>query len=106
MTVGELIERLESCDPDAEVLMAHQPSWPLQFTVAGVVTDDNESALDDWQDEHWECDDRDFATNECRSCDIAFEDTVDTDAPVSVYIVEGSHPDDTPYAPRFVFERV
>jgi hypothetical protein len=36
MTVQQLRDLLEDCDPEAEVLLAHQPSWPLQFTVRGV----------------------------------------------------------------------
>jgi len=33
LTVEALIEALEDCDPHAEVRLAHQPSWPLQFAV-------------------------------------------------------------------------
>jgi hypothetical protein len=33
LTVEALIEALEDCDPNAEVRLAHQPSWPLQFAV-------------------------------------------------------------------------
>lgn len=36
MTVSELIDLLEDCDPDAEVLLMSQPSWPFEHTVAGV----------------------------------------------------------------------
>jgi hypothetical protein len=36
VSVHELIDLLSDCDPDAEVLLAHQPGWPLQFTVLGV----------------------------------------------------------------------
>lgn len=63
MKVYELIEMLQECDSDAEVLMAHQPSWPLQFTLRGVATSE------------------DIATGE-----------EDYPGPI-VYLVEGSHPD-------------
>jgi hypothetical protein len=71
VTVAELIARLEQSDPEAEVLLAHQPGWPLRFTIAGVC--DWEGVEDD-------------------------DDHVAMDAPV-VYICEGQQPDGTPYAP-------
>ena len=36
MTVQELIERLEECDPDAEVLLMTQENWPFENSIAGV----------------------------------------------------------------------
>jgi hypothetical protein len=87
-----LIKRLEDCDPEAEVLMAHQPSWPLQFMVRGVF-DPTEFAVEAWCEDHdryvYACGD------ECRET---------ADAPKRIYIVEGSHPSDTPYAPRNAWE--
>lgn len=75
MKVSELIHLLEDVDQDATVLLAHQPSWPLQFTVAGVYDPATDGAPDDDDDE-------DHPTDR-------------------VYIVEGSHPrNDSPYAPR------
>jgi hypothetical protein len=41
LTVVELITLLEDCDPDAQVRLAHQPAWPLQFTLAGIATTDD-----------------------------------------------------------------
>lgn len=38
MKVKELIQALESYDPDAEVLLATQPSWPFENRVFGVVS--------------------------------------------------------------------
>jgi hypothetical protein len=38
MKVKELIQALESYEPDAEVLMATQPSWPFENRVFGVVS--------------------------------------------------------------------
>ena len=37
MTVQELIDELERCDPDTEVRFLAQPSWPFEYTIAGVV---------------------------------------------------------------------
>lgn len=37
MTVQELIELLEGCDPDAEVRFARQPAWPFESKVDLVV---------------------------------------------------------------------
>jgi hypothetical protein len=36
MTVRDLVRLLEDFDPDAEVRLAVQPSWPLRHNVAGV----------------------------------------------------------------------
>ena len=36
MTVSELIEILEEMDPEAEVLVMSQQSWPFENTLAGV----------------------------------------------------------------------
>ena len=36
MTVSELINRLEECDPEAEVRIMMQESWPFECEVDGV----------------------------------------------------------------------
>jgi hypothetical protein len=33
VTVAELIGQLEGCDPDAEVRLAHQPTWPFTHAI-------------------------------------------------------------------------
>ena len=81
MTVNEMIERLQEVAEgglgECEMRLAFQPSWPLQFTVGGIaIPEADETDTDEAQDES---------------------------APV-VYITEGSHPDDSPYAPGWVFE--
>ena len=38
MKVSELIELLEEQDPDAEVLVMMQQSWPFELSLAGVTT--------------------------------------------------------------------
>lgn len=87
MTINELIERLQEAAEDgfgeSEVRLATQPSWPLQFTVGGVVTPDDRACArgqepDEEREESW----------------------------LVVYITEGRHPDDSPYAPAGVFESV
>jgi hypothetical protein len=37
MTVQDLIDELECCDPEAEVRFLAQPSWPFEYTIAAVV---------------------------------------------------------------------
>lgn len=81
MTVQELIGLLEDLDPEAEVLMAHQPSYPLQFTVRGVYNP---------QDGEIACDAHD--NYDCQECPPKEPENV-------VYIVEGEHPA-MPYGPR------
>jgi hypothetical protein len=31
VTVTDLIQQLEACDPDAEVRLASQPAWPFEY---------------------------------------------------------------------------
>jgi hypothetical protein len=33
VTVTDLIQQLEGCDPDAEVRLAHQPTWPFEYAI-------------------------------------------------------------------------
>jgi len=42
MNVSELIERLEDMDPDAEVRIAFQPSWPLQYRLGDEIVGEDE----------------------------------------------------------------
>ena len=81
MTVNELIERLQDVAEeglgDREIRLAFQRSWPLQFTVGGIAIPDTDSGEPEGGQDH---------------------------TPPVVYIAEGSHPDDSPYAPRWVFE--
>lgn len=36
MTVQELVERLQECDPDAEVRITSQEGWPFECAISGV----------------------------------------------------------------------
>ena len=77
MTVQELIELLEDCDPEAEVRLAHQPGWPLAFELRGVAVPD----------------------------DAGYEgDEEAAPEPGVVCLVEGGHPDDSPYAPSYLWD--
>ena len=56
MTVAELIERLQECDPDAEVRIMSQENWPFENAVAGIAVreefvDDDEDCEDDEREE-------------------------------------------------------
>jgi hypothetical protein len=39
MTMQDLLEILEDFDPEAEIRLAHNRSWPLAFQLGGVATD-------------------------------------------------------------------
>lgn len=91
-TVTELIARLEEIaedHPDAEVLLATQPSWPLQFNVRGVAVSDDFAEIPD-----------DPCVDHNR---IACAECIAEQYPTTVYIVEGGQPDG-PYAPGEAFE--
>ena len=76
MNVQELIDQLQDMDPDAEVRLATQPSYPLQAKVSTVA----EVVL--------EPEDEDFD-----------EAATDLGSPVrmAVYLSEGGEPEDGPY---------
>lgn len=84
MNVGELKRLLENLDDEMEVRIAHQPSWPLQYTVSDLV----ECAVFDEED---------------------LEDDEENDTVVVpegseriAYIVESSQVYDDPYLPYSV----
>jgi hypothetical protein len=54
MKVKSLIQMLENMDPEANVYVCHQPNWPLELTVANVVS--REDTLEDPEDEFEERD--------------------------------------------------
>jgi len=47
MTVSELMNLLEDCDPDAEVLILNQPSYPFENSIMGVTVRSEISGEDD-----------------------------------------------------------
>ena len=99
MNVTQMIELLEDCDPEAEVWLAHQPSWPLQFTVRGVY---DPAATPPECSEHGIA----YVPAECGECDELTDTRHQVNGPV-VYIVEGDHPNgSSPYAPKEAWEQV
>lgn len=47
MKVHELISILEDCDPDAEVILAEQPNYPMEHALAGVAVREEYLDLED-----------------------------------------------------------
>ena len=94
MTVAELIERLQDMDPEAEVRLATQPSWPLQSTVRGVAS---QAEVDEARFDEERCDEHGFY-----NCDECL-DAANADAPNIVWIAEGVGTDER-YAPKAVFD--
>jgi hypothetical protein len=45
MKVKQLLEELAYAEPDAEVLLAQQPSWPMQYHVSDLVVDEATGAV-------------------------------------------------------------
>lgn len=85
MNVGTLKAMLDGHDDEVEIMIAHQPSWPLAEVVASVIADSERDVHDDMSDDV----DEDGSTE--------FEDVL--------WIVAGGHADGrSPYAPRDVFE--
>jgi hypothetical protein len=50
MTVQELLDALATLDPATEVRLAEQPSWPFEYSLAGVLVSDRLPAEDDADD--------------------------------------------------------
>lgn len=86
MKVGELKELLEGMDDELEVRIAHQPSWPLQYTVSEVV----------------ECSvfDHDDLEDDEENDTVIVPEANATER--IAYIVEGSQVHDDPYLPYSV----
>lgn len=82
MKVKDLIQYLEDQDEELEVLVAHQPHYPLQETVSHVACVEDIAFEEDWDD-------------------------IDREEKGKyVWIVANGHPyDASPYAPRSVFNR-
>jgi hypothetical protein len=89
MTVRELIEALEDYDQDAEVRIAIQPRWPLEYSISDVVCSDSikpDPVDEQPTEQHPDADPQGFLPDE--------------DKPVVVYLTEGSQ---IGYAPAGVF---
>lgn len=88
MNVSELIERLQDCDPEAEVLIATQPNWPLAYHLSGVATPEDIAGETRCEDHgSFSCDE-----DECQPTESV------------VWLAEGSQRYDNPYAPRAAWD--
>lgn len=92
MTVAQMIERLQEMDPEAEVRLATQPSWPLEYHVAGVAS---QQEIVDYKRAEEKCDEHGFY-----NCDECEPETSEEDGNI-VWIAEGSQ---IGYAQRAVWE--
>lgn len=100
MNVRDLIELLESYDPEATVRLAVQPNWPLQYALARVASAED-IALDSPCEEHG-----DYNCDECAEGSNG-EGRDGEGGEAVVYLVEGGHPyDASPYAPRAAWDVV
>jgi hypothetical protein len=84
MTVSDLISLLQDCDPDAEVRLMMQESWPFECAIDGVAVRSELADADDC-----ECDRRIGAPHE-EGCPAGEEEEyADGLAGNDVFIVEG-----------------
>ena len=107
MKVGELKELLEQFDDEQEVMIAHQPNWPLAEVLSTVTTEAD-------REEEIECEEhpdylvghsfRNPDTGEYEQCRWEPEADPDEVEDRTVWLVAGGHKwDASPYAPRWVF---
>jgi hypothetical protein len=80
MNVQDLIDILSECDPNADVRLGVQPSWPLRHEVTGIVTPDD--------------------------LDTGDEDEVQHEGFVWIVASDGHPYGENPYAPRGLWEHV
>lgn len=89
MTAAELIELLSGVDPDTEVRLAEQPSWPFEYSIAGV--EEVKMGADQEENANLECAqeilDADHTTPEERA---EANRMLDSASSTIVYIVEGT----------------
>lgn len=82
MNIGELKDLLDGFDDDLEVMVAHQPGWPLRENIGDVTSAATDPYCADEDDEN--------IFGEKDNC---------------VYIVASGQPyDKSPYAPRWIFD--
>lgn len=118
MTVGDLLTLIEDLPPNTELRVAHQPSWPLALTISTIRTPD------DTDEEFQLCPDHpDYYIGHIISprkhdpehdppfiCDTPCPSLPDPEDDTRegrqhVWIVAIDHPyNESPYAPRWVFE--
>lgn len=111
MNVRDLRDLLEDVDDDVEVMVAHQPSWPLAERLGGVVDSEDITHEDTDEDECQACE-RHVLAPECGLEDSTHvtEDEYNAareeqNGPHTIWLVAGGHDyDRSPYAPKAVFE--
>jgi hypothetical protein len=119
VTIDELIEKLEeakeSLSGEAEVMLGHQPSYPMRYSIAGVALLGNNPVCPDCEERYlsviqdsgngvesprvWQC--------PGKTCGATLEDddlVVPKEDREVCWIVEGGQPYDRPYAPRALWE--
>ena len=117
MNVRELIEMLSEVeDQEREILVAHQPSWPLQERLAGVYDPADpgvapyfqetllapcDGCLEEKTGLWWVRDEDDESYRYCGDC---YDPEEEEAGPRPYYLVAGGHPHGlSPYAPRQAF---
>ena len=93
MTVGELMSLLEGFDEDAEVRLAFQPRYPMQYTVGEVA----QAVLGEDESQDSEC--RECGGDGCEACGGSGAVEPDGETHTVVYIGEGSDIREAPYLP-------
>ena len=100
MNVRELIDELEMLDaPDAEVRLAFQPNYPLQYHVGDVAIDEGHRHAPEPDGDAWYCADPDCEkewNREPRDFELGGDDA---EASGVVYIGERGQVYDAPYLP-------
>lgn len=112
MNVADLQRQIETyleCggDPDADVMIAHQPTWPLAETLAGVVDSTEIQREDTDEDECPSCGRHVLAPagENCQEEHTDPETYAQEQGPKTLWLVAGGHAyDRSPYAPREVFD--
>jgi hypothetical protein len=94
MLVRDLIEELEQFDPDTEVRIAQQPSWPFEYGIDAIIEVDTKS------DHCTECG-YEWPVHAEKGCDET--EPADPETPTVVYIVEG---DQLAYLPGVASEAI
>jgi len=93
MTVGELIGLLEDFDEDAEVRLAFQPRYPMQYTVGAVEA----AKLGEDESQDTEC--PECEGEGCEACGGSGTTEPDGETHTVVYIGEGNDVHEAPYLP-------
>lgn len=88
MTVQDLLDLLDGVDPDTEVRLAHQPSWPFEYSIGTVeLVGANDAEIEEAENALARA--RDLTPEE-RETARAELDRLSADNQQIVYIAEGS----------------